>query len=869
MQYIGIDVGTSNTVVSWYNTVTKSAQALELLQTDASHSQVRNKTIPSAIFLTEENEPWFGTISKHINEIHIANRIVKSWKISLGTEQIFQIGPVTYKPYHFAKMLLIYIKNQLDEFFGNEDEKTAVFSLPASASNSMREDMQKAIFESGFSINVPVLFLDEPTAALNNFLNMQNTGRIPPNLLDLSEPKNIMVYDIGAGTVDVTIHKVYLNNFGVLNSEQISISRFNKCAGDTFDHLFVKNYLEPYLHHNCKISSEELEVLYPVLRNIAERTKIELCQIYSNKKMTGQRISYDSIKYSIVKATIGTTMHSIMTDITLQEYIDCVSSLLKPSSIEQNNIGYPIYSAINRANYNLQREFEIDAILFNGGMSYAPFVQDCVSQILKDKRVLKISDYATAVSQGAALIAYESFITSDALISNQNERKRGYENKSILAESLYLKESIGTFIPLIKQGTPLPFQNDNLEKMTVNHDTEALLFNFYKGDESIPDDVKEYIGSYSLETGNSIHEGEPLTVGIEIKEDKRICLSIKDSEDRQYQLDFKFEQNNSESSKQSAAQIKVPIRLRKPLLSKSEKGNIGQLLSHYYNLVLSTSVNPNRDKNNQIKRLESQFVNHELPFSVFTGIEKYIKNNLTFNQLGNGKGRFFFLLGKMLENNLSENLENEMIDFIMKSYEYHFDKGTRISIIVALGKSQNPDVQDFLMEILKRSRKKSESNKGLIDALHISLGKTLTNPSYYKNIAQSLNNKDEGRRINLLWCLARSASRETNTIPINDVLTAFKPIENLLTTTNNQQELLNGVYWMTEALDQRYNYEHGKAKLEYCERAKELFELPLMKSDLTISNKIKNSVLAFKSIKTLTGEELTRLDNYLKNSRTA
>jgi len=67
--------------------------------------------------------------------------------------------------------MLTYIKNQLDEFFGHAEEKTAVFSLPASASNAMREDMQKAIFEAGFLINVPILFLDEPTAALNNFLN--------------------------------------------------------------------------------------------------------------------------------------------------------------------------------------------------------------------------------------------------------------------------------------------------------------------------------------------------------------------------------------------------------------------------------------------------------------------------------------------------------------------------------------------------------------------------------------------------------------------------------------------------------------------------------------------------------------------------
>lgn len=869
MQYIGIDIGTSNTVVSWYNTVTKSSQVLELIQTDFSHSQVKNKTIPSTIYITEENDPWFGSITQHLTEINKADRIIKSWKIALGTDQVFQINDMTYKPYHFAKMLLTYIKNQLDEFFGPTEEKTAVFSLPASASNAMREDMQKAIFEAGFLINVPLLFLDEPTAALNNFLNLQNTGQIPATLLDLSNPKNILVYDIGAGTVDVTIHKVYLNNFGVLNSEQISISRFNKCAGDTFDHLFVKNYLEPYLLKNNKISDDNLNALYPVLRNIAERTKINLCQNYSNKKLTGRTVSYDSIKYSIVNANIGGTMYSIMVDITLQEYINSVIDLLKPSGMEQNNIGYPIYSAINRANYNLQKDFEIDAILFNGGMSYAPFVQDCVTEILKDKRGLKIADYATAVSQGAALIAYESFITSEGLLTNQNKKTRGYENKSIIAESLYLKESEGSFLPLIKQGTPLPYHNDNLEKMTVKKDTQALLFKFYKGDESIQDDVKEYMGSYSLETGNNINEGDPLTVGIEIKEDKRIYLSIKDSVDNHYQLEFKFEKNNFKNNTQKMMQSKIPQRMQKPDLFKTEKGNIGQLMSHYYNLVLSSAFNPDKEKNLNIKKLETLFVNHEHPYQMFTEIEKYITRNQSFNKLENGKGRFFFLLGKMLERKLPENLEKDIIDLLKKTYEYHFDKGTRIPIIVALGKSQNPDTQEFLMEGLKRTRKNGTANKGLMDAFYISLGKTMTNATFYKNIVQSLNNKQEGKRINMLWCLARAASRETNTLPIIDVLTAFKPIEKVLETTKHQQEFLNGVYWMTEALDQRYHYSNGVAKKEYVERAKQLFERSYMQRDEQIANKIRNSMLAFKPIQSLTGEELIKLDKYLKNSRTA
>lgn len=83
-----------------------------------------------------------------------------------------------------------------------------------------------------------------------------------------------MVYDIGAGTVDVTINKVYLNEFQTLSTEQISISRFSDIAGDRFDELFAENYLCNIIRRDYPdISKSDLKSIMPVLINIAEENK--------------------------------------------------------------------------------------------------------------------------------------------------------------------------------------------------------------------------------------------------------------------------------------------------------------------------------------------------------------------------------------------------------------------------------------------------------------------------------------------------------------------------------------------------------------------------------------------------------------------
>lgn len=65
-------------------------------------------------------------------------------------------------------------------------------------------------------IERPVL-LSEPNAVIYDFINQAKNGEIARHILDLSELKNVVVFDLGGGTLDITFHTI------VQRSEMLSL----------------------------------------------------------------------------------------------------------------------------------------------------------------------------------------------------------------------------------------------------------------------------------------------------------------------------------------------------------------------------------------------------------------------------------------------------------------------------------------------------------------------------------------------------------------------------------------------------------------------------------------------------------------------
>ncbi len=106
--------------------------------------------------------------------------------------------------------------------------------------------------------------LDEPNAAFLDLVNSQAIDR-----LDLSSPKNILVFDFGGGTCDISILRVQRDDKKAplsLLIENLAISNYARLGGDNLDLLLVHEILLPKV---CRRAACRIE-------NLSERDKRDL-----------------------------------------------------------------------------------------------------------------------------------------------------------------------------------------------------------------------------------------------------------------------------------------------------------------------------------------------------------------------------------------------------------------------------------------------------------------------------------------------------------------------------------------------------------------------------------------------------------------
>jgi len=778
MIYLGIDLGTSNTAVSWFNASRGKSLEFKLDQMGIGGVKTKEKTIPSAI-LVQENETFlFGKYASQQAMENQPGNVAKSWKLLLGSEMKMVVRGREYDPEYFPKILLEFIRREVEKYF-QEPVESAIFTLPASASTSMREALQRAILEAGFRTDVGILFLDEPTAALQYFLQLQRLGEIPESLLDLTRPKNVMVYDIGAGTVDVTINKVYLNEFQTLSTEQISISRFSDIAGDRFDALFAENFLCNIIRRDYPdISERDLKSIIPVLVNIAERTKVNLSNSYSAQKDNHISTTYEDVEDSIGSIALGGTRYSLNATVSLKDYYDSIEVLLKG----ERNVFTAIDSAIERAQKVTESNINIDAILLNGGMSYAPFIREKIQELFPKAIFLDVFDYSSAVANGAAAYAYEKDIS-------------GYQKNrltNIVPESIYLQQADGSKKLLIRSGTRLPYKNNKVYEATVEESTTEILYKFLKTGASESD--YEVLGCYSHKLNSYVDPGDKLEVGFEMLEDKRIKITLTGESLGTIMMSYSF--NHQREPTRSERPIKRPEKLGKSSWSGNERMDIEQIVTDYKSCLIRTLV-ATKQQMNELRSIESELLRFEDPHVLADTIMRISKDNWLKTNYYQVFHRVYFFLGQILAKETSEDLESKIIAFLHKEYlkTPYYDKSWKIAIVTAIGKSLSFSTEPLLYDLLKAQKK--NLLPGVIQSLIMALGKVATSIRTYDYLSEFIKlDNNKGTTLATLWAMGRMSSRQTSSLSITEALKPIKRISSIFESSSDNETIMNALYWI-------------------------------------------------------------------------
>ena len=431
--FVGIDFGTSTTVVS---IATKESGEEKIKTLPIKLTQIledgtiyQSEKLPSVIAwyngrllvgegasnlkytLTKGKNIWFS-FKMEIGE----DLGAKYYNSEVGNME----GVKIRNPKDCVRVFFMYLNMLIKKYCqdnGLSDNIMYAVSIPASFEANQRKELMEALESNGMNISKQSL-IDEPNAAFISYVHDSEESE-KPLLISPHYNSNVLVFDFGGGTCDISILEIGKSTNG-LYSKNIAISKFTKLGGDDVDRYITFKYILPRFFEANNVSDEdfitkERQYIATQLYKVSERLKILLCKKISNQMYQLEIPDYiksNSDKASITIPVSVETKKGLLTQseffLSIKELVEVMSVFMKPSLMpssikgqeEYNNIFMPIESAIKKANVC---KSEIDYVLLIGGSAQNPFIQEALKKYFDDSEILVPQDLQTHVSKGAAI----------------------------------------------------------------------------------------------------------------------------------------------------------------------------------------------------------------------------------------------------------------------------------------------------------------------------------------------------------------------------------------------------------------------------------------------------------------------------------
>ena len=344
---IGIDLGTTNSCVAVY----EGNEAKVIANPEGS------RTTPSVVATAKDGSIIVGEKAKRGM---ITNKdTIYSIKRLMGTSEKVEMKGKKYTPQEISAMILENLKSTAEAYLG-EKVTEAVITVPAYFNDSQRQATKDAGKIAGLDVK---RIINEPTAAALAYgLDKQD------------KTEQILVYDLGGGTFDVSILEIGDGVFEVK-----STSGNNKLGGDDFDHRIVDFLVETFKKENgVDLTTDSMAMQR--LKDAAEKAKKDL------SGMTSTQISLPFLS----QGESG-PLH-LEVNLTRAKFEELVDDLVE-STLE------PVRKALSDANLKAS---DIDKVLLVGGSTRIPKVQELVKKEL-GKEPSKGVNPDEVVSMGAAI----------------------------------------------------------------------------------------------------------------------------------------------------------------------------------------------------------------------------------------------------------------------------------------------------------------------------------------------------------------------------------------------------------------------------------------------------------------------------------
>jgi molecular chaperone DnaK len=433
---IGIDLGTSNsaaaTLIGGKPTIIQAAEG----------TSVGGKAFPSVVGFTRDGQLIVGEPARR-QMISNPEGTVIAAKRKMGTDFKFRVFGKEYTPQQISSFILQKIKRDSEAFLGETVDR-AVITVPAYFNDNQRQATKDAGEIAGLQV---VRIINEPTAA-----------SLAYGLDKAHKDLKIMVFDLGGGTLDVTIMEMGGGVFQVK-----STSGDTQLGGTDMDNTLVEYVVQEFRKQSgLDVRSDKAAMMR--IRDAAEKAKIELSNVVTTE-INLPFLAYDQ----------QSGPKNLITQLSRSK----LEELLKPII---DRCRQPMQQALQDAKIT---PADIDKIILIGGPTRMPMVRQFVASVM-NKEPERGIDPMEAVAMGAAIqgAIIAGDVSTDILLVDVTPLTLGVEVLGGLKE------------PLIERNTTIPTKKSKVFTTAADYQT-AVTIHVVQGERPMANDCVS-LGMFNL-----------------------------------------------------------------------------------------------------------------------------------------------------------------------------------------------------------------------------------------------------------------------------------------------------------------------------------------------------------------------------------